>query len=293
MTTVKSWPIKTKTHLFTFLILACLFHGTCFANNSAPKEERKTFIITGASGALGGATARLLAPDYNLILTGRDLTKLKNLLEELKTINSGRYDICTLDFVNKPSRDNFESYLNQADTPISGLVLIAPRPQFYGKVLMQDESIWLEVFQNTFTGPMEALKVALPHLSNPSKIVVIAGNTSVQLQPEHGPTCVIRRMWTTYTKALSHQLGPQGISINALSPGIVLTSFHQERIQKKSDETGLSYDDQMEKEVASIPLRRHAKPQEVAQTIKFLLSEQSDFINGVNLVLDGGFNLSY
>lgn len=96
---------------------------------------------------------------------------------------------------------------------------------------MQDENIWIEVFQNTFTGPMEALKIALPHLSNPI-IVVIAGTTSVQLQPEYGPSCVIRRMWTTYTKALSHQLGPQGISINALSPGVVLTNFHQERIQK-------------------------------------------------------------
>lgn len=291
MRTVKYWFIKTRKYLFTFLII--FFHGSCFANSPLSQEERKTFIVTGASGELGGATARLLAHDYNLILTGRDLAKLKNLQEELTTANSGHYGICTLDFISKPSRDSFESYLNQANTPIAGLVLIAPRPQFYGKTLMQDENVWLEVFQSTFTGPIEALKVVLPHLSNPSKIVVIAGTTSVQLQPEYGPSCVIRRMWTTYTKALSHQLGPQGISINALSPGVVLTNFHQERIQKKSDETGLSYDDQMEKEVANIPLRRHAKPQEVAQTIKFLISEQSDFINGVNLILDGGFTLSY
>lgn len=292
MSSIKSQSIKTKKYLFTFLIL-CLFHGSCVADSPAPQETRKTFIITGASGELGGATARLLARDYNLILTGRDLAKLKNLQEELKTANPGDYDICTLDFISKPSRDGFESYLNQAQTPIAGLVLIAPRPQFYGKAVMQDERVWLEVFQNTFTGPIEALKVALPHLSNPSKIVVIAGTTSVQLQPEYGPSCVIRRMWTTYTKALSHQLGPQGISINALSPGVVLTNFHQERIQKKSNEAGLSYDEQMEKEVANIPLHRHAKPQEVAQTIQFLLSEQSDFITGVNLILDGGFTLSY
>lgn len=291
MRTVKCWSIKTRKYLFTFLII--FFHGSCFATNPLSQQERKTFIITGASGELGGATARLLAHDYNLILTGRDLDKLKNLQEELKTANSGHYDICTLDFISKPSRDSFEIYLKQAHTPIAGLVLIAPRPQFYGKALIQDENIWLEVFQSTFTGPIEALKAALPHLSNPSKIVVIAGTTSVQLQPEYGPSCVIRRMWTTYTKALSHQLGPQGISINALSPGVVLTNFHQERIQKKSEEKGSSYDDQMEIEVADIPLRRHAKPQEVAQTIKFLLSEQSDFINGVNLILDGGFTLSY
>lgn len=49
----------------------------------------------------------------------------------------------------------------------------------------------------------------------------------------------------------------------------------------------------MIKEVANIPLHRHAKPQEVDQSIKFLLSKQSDFINGINLILDGGFTLSY
>ncbi len=291
MNIVKYYYIKTRKYLCTFLIL--FFHGSCFANSSLSQQERKTFIITGASGELGGATARLLAPNYNLILTGRDLSKLKKLQKELELSNPGDYDICTLDFISKPSRDIFESYLNQTHKPIAGFVLIVPRPQFYGKTLIEDENTWLEVFKTTFTGPIEALKTALPHLSNPSKIVVIAGTTSIQLQPEYGPSCVIRRMWTTYTKALSHQLGPQGISINALSPGVVLTNFHQERIQKKSTETGLSYEDQMEKEVANIPLRRHAKPQEVAQTIEFLLSEQSDFINGVNLILDGGFTLSY
>ncbi len=211
MSIIKYWFIKTRKYLFTFLII--FFHGSCFANSSLFQEERKTFIITGASGELGGATARLLAHDYNLILTGRDLARLKNLQEELKTANSGHYDICMLDFISKPSRDNFESYLNQANTSIAGLVLIAPRPQFYGKELMQDENIWLEVFQSTFTGPIEALKVVLPHLSNPSKIVVIAGTTSVQVQPEYGPSCVIRRMWTTYIKALSHQLGPKGLAL--------------------------------------------------------------------------------
>lgn len=47
---------------------------------------------------------------------------------------------------------------------ISGFILITPRPQFQGKKLIQEEDIWLEAFQNTFTGPLEALKVVLPHL---------------------------------------------------------------------------------------------------------------------------------
>jgi NAD(P)-dependent dehydrogenase (short-subunit alcohol dehydrogenase family) len=195
--------------------------------------------------------------------------------------------------VNRSSREDFNHFLKQMKKQIAGVVLIAPRPQFYGKSLLQDEDVWLEVFQNTFTGPAEALKVILPYLSSASKVVIIAGTSSVQLQSEHGPACVIRRMWTTYAKALSHQLGPKGVSVNVLSPGVVLTHFHEERIHKTADENQLSYEDQMKKEVANIPLQRHAKPLEVAQTIRFLLSEQSDFINGVNLIFDGGFTSSY
>lgn len=280
-------------YLIKFTFILCLFSANCFADAAKSNEEHKTLIITCASGELGSATARLLARDYNLILTGRNLSILQQLQKELKADHPCRYEICLLDYSSSKSISNFKSYLNQVDSQLSGLVLITPRPQFYGKALLQEEDTWLAVFRNTFTGPVEALKVALPLLTQNGKIVVIAGTTSVQFQPEAGPACVIRRMWTTYTKALSHQLGPQGISINTLSPGVVLTNFHQQRIQKKADENKLSYIDQMEQEVSNIPLRRHAQPQEIAQTIKFLISEESNFINGTNLILDGGFTVSY
>lgn len=283
---------KTTINIFCVLILVCVFQGTCFASDPVP-SERKTLIITGASGALGGAAARFLAQDYDLILTGRNVARLKNLQQELQAAHPGHYEFQTLDYISKSSIENFKNYLAQTNAHIGGLLIIYPRPVFYGKALIQDESVWLTEIKTNFTGPLEALKVILPFMSNPSKIVVIAGTTSVQFQPETGPSCVIRRMWTSYTKALSHQLGSQGISINTLSPGIVLTEYHEERIQKKANDSGISFDAQMNKEVANIPMHRLAKPQEVAQTIKFLLSEQSDFITGVNLLLDGGLNLSY
>ena len=140
---------------------------------------------------------------------------------------------------------------------------------------------------------MEALKAALPNLSKGSKIVIIAGITSVQFMPEYGPACILRRMWTTYSKALSYELGPLGIHVNVLSPGVILTNFHEVRIANKASEKGCTYEEQMSQEVSSIPLGRHAQPSEIAQTVKFLLSEDSNFITGVNLVIDGGLTKSY
>jgi 3-oxoacyl-[acyl-carrier protein] reductase len=282
-----------KNFWIQFICILCLFHNICIANSPVEIENPKTLLITCASGELGGAAARLLARNHHLILTGRNLSVLQKLQNELRANHPWNYEIKILNYTSSPSIAHFRDDLNQTDSSIAGLVLITPRPQFDGKTFFQDECAWLENFQTTFTGPLEVLKAVIPHLSRQSKIVVIAGTTSVQFQPEVGCTCVIRRMWTTCCKALSHQLGPQGISVNALSPGVVLTNFHRERIQKKAQENGLNYDDQMEEEVSNIPLHRHAKPQEVAQTIKFLLSEESDFINGTNLILDGGLTVTY
>lgn len=282
---------KFNTAAVNLLFFVC---ALCFCSNLCQGMEhgicgtRPTYIVTCASGELGGATARLLAAENHLIITGRDIAALEKLQQELKSKYPWRYEICPLDYTKSQSIDNFKSYLAQFSIPISGLVIITPRPLFYGKEILQEEEAWFEVIRSTFTGPLEALKGVLPHLKQQGSIVVIAGTTSVQFHPDAGPGCVIRRMWTTYTKALAHELGPRGIRVNALSPGVVLTQFHQERIQNKAWDNDVDFNTQMRAEVANIPLRRHAKPEEVAGTVKFLLSEDSNFVTGINLILDGG-----
>lgn len=255
------------------------------------EASTKTLLITCATGALGSETARLLAKDYNLILTGRNVTTLQNLQKELKAAHPWNYEICTLDYSRSSSIAQFSDQMKGKN--LAGLVLMTPRPQFTGTSLFQEESIWLDALRTTYIGPLEALKAVSTSLSHSSKIVLIAGTTSVHFQPASGPTGVIRRMWTAAAKTLSHELGQQGITVNTLSPGVVMTPYHQDRIQKKADAHHISFDEQMEQEVSNIPLHRHAKAKEVAQTIQFLLSEQSDFINGINLILDGGLSPNY
>ncbi len=274
------------------LLIFCLFFEGGFALDPSSKS-RKTVLVTCASGELGGAAAQLLAKDYDLILTARDEIKLKKLQEELSALNSCRCHILALDYQSSPSRSNFYSHLKQIQPSIAGMVLITPRPEFIGKTLMQEEKHWLEVFQNTFTGPVEVLKNLIPYFNKPSKIVIIAGLSSVQFQPEYGPSGIVRRMWTTFAKGLSHEVGPQGISVNVLSPAVVLTNFHKKRIENSANKNGVCFMDQMHEEVSHIPLRRHAELRDVAQAIQFLLSEKSDFINGINLILDGGSSLVY
>lgn len=250
-----------------------------------------TIVVTCASGELGSAISKELAKEHNLILTGRDTVKLKQLTQELKSIRSeGEYEACIVDYTNSATILDLQKKISKK--AISGLVLITPRPQF-SKNILQEQLEWHQMLQATFTGPIELLKTVLPAFSSHAKIVVIAGTTSVQLMPEYGPTCILRRMWTTYVKALSHQLGPQGIHVNALSLGVVLTDFHEERIAKAAFENGVGFSEQMHEESEHIPLRRFVCKDEVAQVAHFLLSKESNSITGVNLVLDGGATVSY
>ncbi len=278
--------------LLSFQLLALSFCGHCMADVPALESKPSTMVVTCATGELGTAIAKVLGRDYNLILTGRDSLKLQALQKQLQVEYPWQYEVCQLDYVNQASIVDFKNKISNFEQSVAGLVLITPRPNF-AKNLLQEEAEWLQLFQTIFTGPLEALKATLPKLSKGSKIVVIAGNTSVQYMPEYGPACILRRMWTTYSKALAYELGPKEIYVNVLSPGVILTNFHEERIANKAVANDCSYEAQMSHDVAKIPLGRHAKPSEIAHSVKFLLSEDSNFITGVNLVIDGGLTTSY
>lgn len=275
--------------MYSFSLITCL--GLLILPLSIKGENQSTIIITCASGELGSEIARDLSKDHALIMTGRNKTSLEMMKQELEAMHPFHYEVCLLDYTDPASISAFEKKLHFLES-LDGLVLITPRPA-HGQNLLQEEAKWLQLFQCTFTGPAAVLSATIPFIRAGGKIVVIGGTTSVQLMPAYGPSCIIRRMWTTYSKALAHQLGPQGISINVLSPGVVFTDFHLEKITKLANENELSFQEQLSKLTACIPLQKYTTRQEVAQCVRFLLSKESNGLTGINMVLDGGETTSY
>lgn len=87
---------------------------------------------------------------------------------------------------------------------------------------------------------------------------------------------------STFTIAMAKELGPKNIRVNALCPGMISTSFHD--IHTK---------DEVRKHVASItPLRREGHPAEVADLVAYLASDESTFITGTNIDINGGLYFS-
>ncbi len=88
-------------------------------------------------------------------------------------------------------------------------------------------------------------------------------------------------------------LGEQGISINTISLGGVMTDSYTEKMQAKAKNQNLSFDDLMKNEVSNVPLRKYASVEDVVATVTALLGPMADHLTGQNLMLDGGFFKGY
>lgn len=87
---------------------------------------------------------------------------------------------------------------------------------------------------------------------------------------------------TTFTRSMSKELGPKGIRVNAVCPGLIGTKFHDDFTK-----------DEIRERVASItPLRREGQADEVADLVAYLASDESSFINGNNIDINGGLAFS-
>jgi NAD(P)-dependent dehydrogenase (short-subunit alcohol dehydrogenase family) len=96
---------------------------------------------------------------------------------------------------------------------------------------------------------------------------------------------------TTYSKALSKEVGPKGVRVNVVSPGWIYTEASDALVARIAESTGGSLDDARDsilQALGGIPIGRPAQPEEVAELIAFLASDRAAAIHGGEFVIDGG-----
>lgn len=260
-------------------------HSSGEASTSKPM-----YLITAATSGIGKAVCDVLASKgYSLVLTGRNESKLNELREELVRKYQGNYSFKLFDYDSLESIRNLAASLTNS---IDGLVIIPKRPSMPPKEIPSAEVWTTNVFQ-CFITPMEFIRVCYPHLNIGSSVVVISGISSKCFVPAYANANVIRMMWTGEVKNLSIQLADKRIRVNAVSPGVILTDYSIARIRDRASASGLTYEDQLKAEAADTPSGSLGAPLDVANFVKFLLSDDSKHINGTNTALDGGLNTSY
>lgn len=146
-----------------------------------------------------------------------------------------------------------------------------------------DENFYNLVMDVNLKSVFLVTKAIKPHMEKGGAIINFASQAG---RDGGGPGAAIyaasKGAVITYTRALAKEFGPQGIRVNALCPGMIATKFHND----------FTKDEVREKVAGSTPLRREGLADEVADLVIYLASNQSSFITGNNIDINGGLVFS-
>lgn len=241
--------------------------------------KNKTVLITGGSRGIGYSIVKMsIKYGLNVALTyyenELDLSELKkNIIDKQVRIEQYKLDLADRgnirDIVHTIEDDfgNIHYLVNNAGVKKDGFLLLT------------SEDSWDEVHTIDLKGTFLLCKEVLPiMMQNDSGAIVnmssIAGLTGVIGQTNY---CAAKSGLIGFTKALAKEVAYKNIRVNSVAPGYVDTDMTQSIPKKMLENIG-----------NNILLKRMAKPDEIASTVLFLLSNGASYITGTNIVVDGG-----
>lgn len=244
------------------------------------KNEKKVAIVTGSSRGIGKEIASELARnDYRVLINYKSSQKIAGELKE-KLISEGcDVDIFKADVSKSRDVDELFSYCLKKYGTIDLLVNNAG-VSLEGLITEVTEKEWDNVIDTNLKSVFLCSKKVLnTMISNHSgKIINITSMWGVA-----GGSCEVvysasKAGIIGFTKALAKEVGPSGINVNAIAPGVIMTDmmgkFSDDDITALKDET---------------PLMRVGSTEDVASLVVYLASEKSDFITGQIIGVNGGF----
>ena len=241
--------------------------------------ENKVVIITGGSRGIGYATAeKFLSEGAVVIITAsspesaaKALTKLQTAYPDRK-VDAISPDLSSLEAVRQAFNAIVEKY-GRIDILINnaGISESTPFEQY-------TEELFDKVNDLNVKGVFNATKVASEHMIPQGSGVILSTSSMVSLtgQPSGFAYPASKFAVNGLTISLARELGPKGIRVNAVAPGITETDMMKAVPKEIIDPM-----------IARIPLRRLGQPEDIANAFVFLASEEASYITGVILSVDG------
>jgi NAD(P)-dependent dehydrogenase (short-subunit alcohol dehydrogenase family) len=244
-----------------------------------PNEERKTLILTGASRGIGHATVKRFSS-----AGWRVITCSRHPFPEDCPWEAGPEDHIQVDLADPANTlkaiEVMKERLKAQGGRLNALVNnAATSPKGEGGVRLgtidTTHRDWLTVFQVNFFAPLMLGRGLIDELAAASGAVVnVSSIAGARVHPFAGSAyATSKAALAALTREMAADFAPRGIRVNAISPGEIDTAMLSPGTEKL---------------IAEIPMARLGQPEEVAKAIYFLCTEQSSYINGTELYIDGG-----
>ena len=241
--------------------------------------EKKNIIVTGASGGIGNAIIKKLnEAGANILASGTKIEKLEELKQNFKDIKTLKFDISQSDKIE----DFIENATNELGGSLDGIVNNAGITQDNLAIRMSLEE-WQKVININLTSTFLMSKFAIKKmLKNKSGKIVnvtsVVGHTGNLGQANYTAS---KAGIVAMSKSLAIEYAKKNININCISPGFIKTAM-TDKIDDKFKEVIVS----------KIPSARLGDPDDIANAVLFLSSDQSNYINGETLHVNGGMYMA-
>lgn len=244
--------------------------------------KNKTILITGGTTGIGLATAKLLSAEgAKVIVTGRNPETLAAVQRELPGVIVIKSDSASLSAAQSLGAE-VKKHVEHLDDVFlnAGIGTLTPFES-------EPHQHFDDMFNVNVRGPFFQLQSLLPLLRNPSAVVFTSSIAASLATPTSAVYCATKAAISSIGKTLAVELAPRGIRVNVISPGPIETP-----IIKKLGLAGEQKKKFDEMIAAKSLLKRIGTADEVARLVRFLLSEESSYIVGAELLIDGGLRLA-
>jgi len=245
----------------------------------------KVAVVTGGSRDIGRAVSVKLAKEGAKVVVNyyNSESGAKETVDEIKSLGGEviavKADVSKLDDIKKLKAKAIEAFGDKVD------ILVNNAGGLFARKSLQelDESFYNLVMDVNFKSTVFVMQAFEPLMGKGSSII----NLSSQAARDGGGGgsslyASSKGAVSTFTRAMAKELGPKGIRVNALCPGLIATKFHDD----------FTKDEVRTKVATGTPLRREGVAAEVADLVAYLAGDESSFLSGNNVDINGGLAFS-
>jgi NAD(P)-dependent dehydrogenase (short-subunit alcohol dehydrogenase family) len=239
----------------------------------------KNALITGGSSGIGLATARLfMAQGARVAITGRNRKKLDSAAESLGTsVLAIQVDVTDVPAMEQVIANVVKTF-GTLDIVFANAGVGAPTPVGQTAVSAFEEIVRINLIGVFFT-----IQAAAAHLNDGASIILNGSAQAVMGAPRYSAYAASKAGVRSMTRNLASELAPRGIRVNQVTPGGTSTPIWLP-IAPTAEAMMV-----LEKRIAlTAPLARLAAPDEIAKAVLYLASDDSSFMTGAEVVVDGG-----
>ena len=236
---------------------------------------KKKVFITGASGGIGSSICDIfLSKGYELIITSSSSDKLQ-LLKEKYGDNNYYFD---LDLSNSKSIIDCMTKISSEHKDISVIINNAGITEDNLILRMKSEQ-WERVINTNLNSNYYIIKSLLPNMiaNRYGKIIGISSVVATTGNPGQSNYVSSKSGLIGFYKSIAHEVAKRNINVNVISPGFIETKMTDSLNEKQKDDI-----------MKKIPMQKLGKPIDVANLVYFLSTDQSSYITGQNLNVNGG-----